>query len=162
MSPKPSTIYSLDTSGLFDGLERFYPQSHFPALWERVDELISDGRLLMSEEAWSEATKKDEIARQWCEEISASRIQCVRKTNATIGAIAGSILADFPYWARLGHDNEADPFVIAVAEVHQAMVITGEKQGGPGKPKIPYVCERRNVKHGRFVDLIKNEGWIFG
>jgi hypothetical protein len=52
--------------------------------------------------------------------------------------------------------------VIAVAEVLACMVISGETNGGPGKPKIPYVCQQRNVPHGRFVDVVVNENWIFG
>lgn len=50
-------IYSFDTSALIDGLERFYPQANFPALWERIDELIDRGRLRISEEAWKEAVR---------------------------------------------------------------------------------------------------------
>jgi hypothetical protein len=42
------------------------------------------------------------------------------------------------------------------------MVVSGETNGGPGKPKIPYVCGERNVSHGRFVSVVKNEGWVFG
>lgn len=32
-------VYSVDTSALIDGLERYYPEDTFPALWERIDEL---------------------------------------------------------------------------------------------------------------------------
>jgi hypothetical protein len=47
--------------------------------------------------------------------------------------------------------NPADPFLIAVAKSHLAIVVTDEKSKGPGyKSKIPFVCTNRNV------------GWIPG
>jgi hypothetical protein len=57
--------YSFDTSALIDGVERFYPIANFPALWEKIDELISDGRLHVSEEAWSEAVSVDSVLKEW-------------------------------------------------------------------------------------------------
>ena len=43
--------YSFDTSAPIDGIERFYPIEIFPALWNRIDDLIKTGRLHVSEEA---------------------------------------------------------------------------------------------------------------
>lgn len=65
-------IYSVDTSALIDGLERYYPEDSFPALWERVDDLIDRGRFLMSDEVWEEATAKDLAVKRWCEARRAS------------------------------------------------------------------------------------------
>jgi Domain of unknown function (DUF4411) len=65
-------------------------------------------------------------------------------------------------WTQQGNKNHADPFVIAVAEIRSCMVISGETNGGPGKPKIPYVCSQRQVKHGKFIDMVVVEGWVFG
>jgi len=41
-------------------------------------------------------------------------------------------------------------------------VISVETNDGPGKPKIPYVCKERHVEHGRFVDVVVAENWVFG
>jgi hypothetical protein len=154
--------YSFDTSALIDGIERYYPIANFPALWGRIDELITDGRLHVSEEAWNEAVSVDSALKEWCTEAAADRKRCVVPTDAAIGTIAGAIAAQFPRWARQGTKNYADPFVIAVAEAKSCMVVSGEKNGGPGQPKIPYVCGVRQVLHMRFVDVVVREGWIFG
>ncbi len=53
--------YSLDTSALIDGIERFYPRRNFPVLWDNIDELIAGGRLLISEEVWLEAQAIDAL-----------------------------------------------------------------------------------------------------
>ncbi|MEF3405283.1 DUF4411 family protein [Agromyces sp. CCNWLW203] len=155
-------VYSLDTSGLIDGIERFYPIRNFPNFWTRMDELIDAGRLRVSEEAWNEAISVDSLLKDWCEEDGRDRQRCVYPTNSSVAAIVGQIGADFPTWMQQGRKNGADPFVIAVAEHEGSMVISGEVNGGPSKPKIPYVCAQRGVKHGRLVDLIRQEDWIVG
>jgi hypothetical protein len=93
---------------------------------------------------------------------AAGRSRCVVPTDAAIGATAGAIAAQFPRWAQQGTKNNADPFVIAVAEVKSCTVVSGEKNGGPGQPKIPYVCGVRRIRHMRFVDVVVGEGWVFG
>jgi hypothetical protein len=157
-----ATHYSFDTSALIDGIERFYPLANFPALWENIDELIADGRLHVSEEAWNEAISVDSVLKEWCKDETAGRGRCVVPTDADIGAVAGAIAAQFPQWAQQGTKNNADPFVIAVAQVKSCIVISGEKNGGPGRPKIPYVCGVRRIEHRRFVDVVVREGWVFG
>lgn len=154
--------YSLDTSALIDGIERFYPVRNFPQFWARMDELIADGRLHVSEEAWEEALRIDAPLKAWCEEPGENRDQCVYPTSAAVAAIVGSIVTTFPTWAAQGGKNGADPFVIAVAEAESCMVISGETNGGPAKPKIPYVCLTRGTAHGRLVDLIRAEDWVIG
>lgn len=159
MSPM---VYSVDTSALIDGIERFYPIRNFPRFWDNVDHLISEGRLRVAEEAWNEAISADAPLRDWCEEQSADREQCVFPTTAAVAARAGEIGLEFPKWVTRGGKNGADPFVVATAELEGFMVISGETNGGPGKPKIPYVCGQRGIQHGRLVDLIRREDWIVG
>jgi hypothetical protein len=154
--------YSLDTSGLIDGIERFYPPRNFPALWDNFDRLIDQGRLRISEEAWREAIAVDAPLKDWCLDPTRNRSRCVYRTTAEVAAIVGQIGADYPQWVKQGGKNGADPFVIAVAEVDDWTVISGEKDGGPANPKIPYVARQRGVRHGRIVDLIRAEDWIIG
>lgn len=157
----PDVVYSFDTSALIDGIERFYPIDNFPALWEKIDELIDEGRLLVSEEAWQESVSADAALKDWCTDISANRSRCVYPTDAAVAAVAGAIVHAYPNWVKQGKKNNADPFVIAVGEVTSGMVISGETNGGPSKPKIPYVCGQRNVPHGRVVDVVVQENWRF-
>lgn len=157
-----STHYSFDTSALIDGIERFYPITNFPALWDRIDDLISEGRFHVSEEAWEEAVSVDSVLKEWCTDSTANRDRCIVPTDAAIGTVAGAIASQFPQWVRQGTKNQADPFVIAVAEIQSWTVVSGETNGGPGKPKIPYVCSIRQVRHMRFTNVVVREGWVFG
>jgi len=156
MTPKP-TAYSLDTSGLLDGIERYYPPATFPGLWERVDQLILDGRLLMSEEAISEAMYLDAAARDWC---APRKDSIIVQTNQAIAAHVTGIVTKFHVWTG-GTTNRADPFVIAVALEHDAVVITGEKPGSIQNPKIPFVCNARGVACTNFLGLVTRENWVF-
>jgi hypothetical protein len=154
--------YSLDTSALIDGIERFYPPRNFPPLWENIDKLIAEGRIRISEEAWREAVSADAALKDWCLEAGAGRELAVFETTPAMVRVVGEIGAAFPKWVQQGGKNGADPFVIAAAEVDSWIVISGETNGGPSRPKIPYVCGQRGVKHGRFVDLIRQEDWVLG
>jgi len=145
---------------MIDGIERFYPIKNFPALWQKIDDLIEEDRLIVSEEAWSEFFDLDLPLKEWAKEPH--REKCVRATTDGIAALAGEIATRFPKWASQGTKNNADPFVVAVGELHGCTVISGETNGGEGKPKIPYVCQVRGVTHGRFVDIVTHEDWIFG
>ena len=58
--------------------------------------------------------------------------------------------------------NRADPFVIAVAQIRGAIVVTGEgSDGTANRPKIPYVCNRLGLTCIRFLDVVRAEGWRF-
>jgi Domain of unknown function (DUF4411) len=78
----PETVYSVDTSALIDGLERYYRPTSFPSLWEQIDNLIDRGRLLCSEEVLEEATLRDLPAKQWCLE---RQDRLIVATDALVG-----------------------------------------------------------------------------
>jgi hypothetical protein len=151
-------VYCFDTSGLIDGLERYYFPDRFPALWERVGELVAVGRLLISEEVFIESQRMDAVLKDWRGNLPP---EAIVQTHQSIATVVGQIGRDFSQWTGLGTKNQADPFVIAVAEVRGAVVVTGEKPGGPGKPKIPYVCGQRGIEVIKFPAMIRREGWTF-
>ena len=92
-------VYCFDTSGLIDGLERYYSPDAFPALWERVDDLIEAQRLIMSEEVWIEATVRDEPAKQWC---LPRKDSIVVPTDGDIAALVQEIVLTYPAWGPAG------------------------------------------------------------
>ncbi len=153
-------IYSVDTSALIDGLERFYPQETFPALWDRVDALIDQGRFLLSEEVWNEARERDAAVKAWCDGRDKTRI--VVPTDVSVVQDVQSILATYPKLVKnMKGRNRADAFVISVARLRSGAVVTGEVAGTEDKPKIPFICDRLNVQCMNFLDVIRREGWTF-
>lgn len=159
MTERPT--YSVDTSALIDGLERYYPEASFPGLWEAIDDLIADGRFVVSEEVWEEAKKKDEVVKTWLE---ARKDEIVAPTTTEVLETTQSILVQSPRMAMSGSGrNKADPFVVAVGERLSGVVVTGEgHDGNERRPKIPYVCQLRGLRCIRFTELIVAEQWTFG
>ena len=62
-------IYSLDTSALIAAFHERYPIENFPSLWRKVEELIKNDRLKMSQIVFDEAMRDREI-KQWCDSES--------------------------------------------------------------------------------------------
>ena len=156
----PRRTYSVDTSALIDGLERYYPVDAFPGLWDKVDDLIREGRFVLSDEVWEEATAKDAAVKEWC---YGRRDKLVIPTDAAVAKEVQRVLTSHERLVmNLKNRNRADPFVIAVASLRGATVVTGEGSDGTEKrPKIPYVCQQLGIDCIRFLDLIKLEGWKF-
>jgi hypothetical protein len=154
------TVYSVDTSALIDGLERYYRPASFPSLWAQIDELINLGRLLCSEEVLEEATQRDLPAKTWCLE---RQDRLIVATDASVAIEARVLLDKYPAMTKnLKGRNRADPFVIVVAKMRGATVVTGEGQDGSAdRPKIPWVCRQMSVPCIRLAELIANEGWAF-
>jgi len=159
--PKLRVRYSIDTSAFIDGLERYYPAAVFEGLWEAVEGLIGKGRLFASEEVWQEIKKKDEAAKVWMEP---RRAGLFIPTDSAITAKVSEMLGTFPRMVMSGgHRNRADPFVVALAQVKGATVVTGEgNDGSENRPKIPYVCRQLGIPCLRFTELIAAEHWTFG
>ncbi len=153
-------LYCVDTSALIDGLERYYPEEHFPALWERVDELVAAGRFFISEEVWEEVKQKDERAQEWVQPRLADLV--VRTDQAVVTATQQVLRGHELLVKNMKGRNRADPFVIAVAQIRGAIVVTGEgSDGTANRPKIPYVCNRLGLTCIRFLDVVRAEGWRF-
>ena len=58
--------------------------------------------------------------------------------------------------------SSADPFVIALAQVHGCTVVTGERAtNSPNRPNIPDVCNALGIPVITLLQLARNEGWRF-
>lgn len=85
---------------------------------------------------------------------------------ATNRDVAGAVREILHLYPRLTMSmkgrNRPDPFVIAVARLRGAVVVTGEGANGtPDRPKIPYICRELRIPCMRFLELIRYEGWRF-
>jgi len=154
------TLYSFDTSALIDGLERYYPAETFSGLWEAVDTLISDGRFFASAEVWEEIKKKDELVKKWAD---SRQSQVFVGTDAIVTLEVQKILETFPRLVMSGgRRNRADPFVVAIAKLRKATVVTGEgNDGSMNRPKIPFVCQEMKIPCVTFTEFISSEQWKF-
>ena len=62
-------VYSFDTSSLIKASAVLYPMENFPSLWDKIEELIRNGRLKMSEPVFDEAMRGT-VLKNWCDQKS--------------------------------------------------------------------------------------------
>jgi hypothetical protein len=153
--------YSLDTSSLINGFRLHYPYLNCPRLWnEHFPELVARGDLRATEEVRVELERQDDELVEWIKNYSSLFIE----VDETIQLEVKAILKSHPglIHARGRGHSGADPFVIALAKLHLATVVTEEgRSGSPKHPKIPDVCDELGVPCIRLTDLIIDEDWIF-
>jgi hypothetical protein len=152
-------LYVIDTSALLDGWVRHYPPDVFPSLWSHLENMIQSGELLAPDEVLSELSQKDDAVYQWAK---TKAVMFVR-LDENIQRATQEILNEFPRLVGAMKDrNRADPFVIALAKVKEAIVVTGEKSiGTRERPRIPIVCDHFGIGHRTMLELIREKGWTF-
>ena len=84
-------------------------------------------------------------------------------TDASVAVEVQRILSAHPRLVmQMKNRNRADPFVVAVASLRGATVVTGEGSDGTAdRPKIPFVCSQLGIPCIRLLDVIRAEGWSF-
>jgi hypothetical protein len=149
--------YSIDTSALMDGWRRYYPPDIFPTVWRRIDDLVSNGDLIASEEVLAELQRKDDDVYAWAKDHNGMFVLIDR----TIQVEVASILQTHPRLVDTRKNrSQADPFVIATARVHGCAVVTGEKATGTiQKPNIPDVCAALGVECLDLLTVFRRQGW---
>lgn len=152
-------IYCVDTSAWLDGWSRDYPPDVFPSLWDKLAECVASGVLRCSEEVYVELEKKDDGLHGWLK----LRKEVLVSINEDVQRIALELLKAHPRLVDTHRNrSQADPFVIATAEHLKAVVVTGEKPRGKlDIPKIPDVCEARNIRCITFLEMLRELEWKF-
>jgi hypothetical protein len=145
--------YSVDTSGWLDGWQRHYPPDVFPSLWNKLDGLIATDEIISSEEVYVELKRKDDDLYKWIQ----ARKQMLVPLDEAIQFQAMELLREFPRLVdTLRGRSKADPFVIATAIERRAAVVTGEPLTGKlDKPRIPDVCQVKNIRCINFLQMIR-------
>jgi uncharacterized protein DUF4411 len=153
--------YSIDTSSLINGLRLHYPYESFPRLWnEDLPSLVVSGDLRATEEVRIELDRQDDELVQWIEGYSN---ELFVEVDEEIQHQVRGILARHPALIHAGRGRSgADPFVIALAKMNDCTVVTEERNGSAKHPKIPDVCGALDLRCIRLIELIREQGWVYG
>jgi hypothetical protein len=121
--------------------------------------MIASTKLISPDEVLFELSQKDDAVYEWARTNRAMFVPL----DEEIQQATTEILGRFPRLVGAMRDrNRADPFVIALAKVKQATVVTGEKNiGTPDRPRIPTVCNHFGIGHRSLLQLIREKGWTF-
>jgi Domain of unknown function (DUF4411) len=151
-----AAIYMVDACSLIE-LRRTYPRPLFAPVWKLLEELAASGRLLSVEEVLLELKRQDDEIAEW----ATQRKEIFLPLDEEIQLKAREILKAHPTLVDLKkRKSGADPFLVAAALTRGAIVVTQEgRSGGPGKVKIPDVCQARTIKCITLLDLLQAEGF---
>jgi hypothetical protein len=151
-------IYCIDTSALIAAWHERYPIENFPPFWDKMDGLISKGRLVAPIEVYHETGKRSDELHAWL----GARKGMLRELGEDVQITAGGILMKFPRLVAKVRTS-ADPFVIAVPQVSSLQIVTDEKPTGVAhRPNIPDVVAALGLKPCMgLLDVIRAEKWVF-
>lgn len=137
---------------------RSYPPDNFRGLWEKIGDLIDSGELIASEEVLVELERKKDDLYEWARE----RRKMFLPIDEDVQKAVQELLGKYPKLVgALKNRSMADPFVIALAQVHDCTVVSNEDFGREKKPKIPFVCKRLGLRCMNILGLIQEQGWRF-
>lgn len=149
--------YCLDTSALVEPWQRHYPHDLFEPVWEALGDLIVAGHVRAPVEVRRELERQSDGLLKWAngweglfEDVDEAQLKASKE-----------IVNKYPSLVKPNSTkSQADPFVIALAEVRGVAVITYETRAKKNEaPKIPNVCEDRKIKMVTFVELLRAEGF---
>jgi len=162
VEPSEDTIYCIDTSSLVN-LRLWRPRKRYREVWERLDELIGQGRLIAPKEVLEELHDRDDALLRWARKrkpmFRAISRELATRVQDIVNRFPGLVDPDQP-------TRNADPYVVALAIQQSKLVyqptvcVVTEEKYAPGKIRIPHVCEAYGLKYLTIHQMFLFEGWM--
>lgn len=154
-------LYIVDTSEWIN-LFRLYPKTIFFGLWENIEDLISNKRIISPKIVLDEIKKGYDDLEEWCKKHPKMFYNPPR-----IREQAMNIVNKHPTLIKRNIPYEiADPYVIALAvfykrsvEDYTPIIVTGENVDK--ESRIPYVARDYDIRACKLLEMFKMEGWKF-
>lgn len=151
--------FCIDTSSILD-LSKGSPIDIFPGPWEDLTRLIQNGDLLIHRSVREEVLVKDDLAAEWMKTIDLSLLHDIDTPQNQFISYMGTQEKYLRYQYSLPeYVGKADPYLIALAHVHDLVVITNES---PVKEwRIPHVCQRFEVCSMDLFAFLRLQKWTY-
>jgi len=152
-----SRTYCLDTSVLIELHRGIYPRAVFPGIWDDLEQLVDDGRMVAPREVRRELDDGRDDLTTWAKTHKNVFLDPEPAEYPLVGAIQQRFSTASTVW--LTKAPHADPWIVAMAQNRKLVVLTAEKWGQSIKnPKLPFVCEEFGVRWLNIVDFLVEEG----
>lgn len=155
-------IYCVDSSSLI-AMKRVYPRKSLGALWDLMETLADDGRLIAPHEVLREVSKVEDDLKAWAKKRSGIFVPIDNEQ----GEALKEIQKPFPTINDAAKEGpHADPWCVALSLVRKrngddVWLINEEKQTSTKSEKIPYVCDHFKIHWGRVLQVPALEGLTF-
>lgn len=155
-------IYVLDTN-VISCLHKNYYRKRFVSLWKEFDQLVAEGRITSTREAYHELHNGVAGADvEWAEEHADLFVT----PNAAEVSFVSQIYSVAHFQENIekqklykgGHN--ADAFIVARAFAISGAVVTMERLK-PNAVKLPNICHHFNIPYFDLEGFMENEGWEF-
>ena len=149
--------YSIDTSALIDAWVRYYAPDVFPGWWILFEESIQEGLVRASKLVLLDLERKDDTVHAWAK----GHPDLFISIDGEIQGEVTNILASYPRLVENRKNRSAsDPFVIALARLNNACVVTGENLTGKiDRPNIPDVCQAMSIPCINLLKFMREMKW---
>lgn len=153
------TKYLIDTCSLISLEEHYNPSNIlFRELWSRVYNLLEREELLICSEVF------EELKEGGIQDALKQYSKLFLPLSKEVQEKAKEILNEYPTLIKLQSksNSNADPFLIATAEINNLTIITEELYysnivNDPNKYNIPKVCTKRNIKYMKLSEFINRD-----
>lgn len=152
--------FSFDTSALIEAWHRRLPHDVVPSYWSKLEGLIEQGEVGCIDAVKRELEAESDELLEWFK----AQKKIVRVTTPEVVQAVQSIMGRFPSLVRSRSSRDAaDPFVIALAQVHRATVVTEELPAGDQakRVKMPNVCRALGVQCIDVYGFARVQEWRF-
>lgn len=163
-------IYCLDTNTLIHSWRFWYTRRTHPSLWEAFLALAATGALKIPLQVYEELDEREDALFDWFKQ---HKDMLVFEPTASTEAQYRVLANEYPaLTGGLGLKQDyADLYVVAVAMVEDATVVTHEDIGFRRDPnrrsrsqknyKITNVCFEKGVELIRIYEVLRRQGWVF-
>jgi len=154
-------MYSIDSGALIDAWVRKYPPDVLPTLWDNISDLVASQKILAPEEVLLELERGDDDLFDWAKERSEMFVSPDNAIQDCVSQIVNTYPTFLP--DRAADGIWADPYVIAVAQVHGGIVVTSEllAPSSAKNLKIPNICNDLDIECLSALEFIRHAGWSF-
>jgi len=161
-------IYCVDTSSFIE-MKESYPKDIFPKLWENIEKLCKNGRLIAPDEVKKEIEKGDDDLKRWIKRKNIKKM-FIESDESQFKHVK-KILKDHNFLAKPEKDGpNADPWLIALAiekmneqqeNLFKDEYIVVTEESKVRNDRIPYVCKAYNIECINLIEFFRSEGWKF-
>jgi hypothetical protein len=156
--------YTIDTAGLIALDANYRMPGVTDALWADIEKMVEEGRFTVIDLVYEEVLRFQGQEGTWLKNwLKRNKVHCYRELDQESMVLAQKVIREnistgFLSAKKLvAGQDEADPFLIGHAAVHQQAIITMESAARPNR--IPQVADRYGARGIGILEFLKERNF---